>query len=540
MATPVFMEGGGDASYGLDFFTNLSGSVSVETTITNGFPRSILVDSGTSTANVKVTGIMDDAGRRVSYRFRFNALPGGNSTKIIAAETTTTGTYPVSLILRSDGTLALSCAGQTLTGTTALAVDTWYRISFAYIINADTSAEVRVFLDGALELTLSAASGATTGTNAIRIGWFTSSPGTNVLGYLRDIYIDDGTTLDDIGDVYVTAKLPAALGAANSFDTPVGGPFAQRWDYVNERAFNTANRLTHAATSDVAENFGIQAAAAGDKDITGATVLGMTGYVYAAKGSGGGTPAADLTVNGTDYPISSTALTTSYKVFTHSDALSSYPAVAAVVGMRSTAATPDTLLAEAGVMVAYIPSTGPTIVTGSAALSGSSTLAATGHPEQTGSAALTSTGTLTAAALLELRGTLPLTGAGTLAAGGQMELTGTLTLLGTGTLAAGGASGATGTLALLGTGTLTATGTLELHGSLALVGDGTLTANNVVGAPFGVLAVTLTFPGHLLIATANAGLLLIATTDPGFLALSSQPPGVLTLTHTPSGSLSLE
>jgi hypothetical protein len=155
------------------------------------------------------------------------------------------------------------------------------------------------------------------------------------------------------------------------------------------------------------------------------------------------------------------------------------------------------------------PQTGPTIVTGSAALSSTGTLAATGQPEQhgtvlwtgtatwqaegrgerTGASTFTSTGTLQAQGRLEQQGASLLTGTGTLQAQGFGERTGQVVWAGTATLQAEGRGEQTGQAPLAGTGTFQARGYCELTGQALLTGSGILTATGE-GAPLGQVALT--------------------------------------------------
>ncbi|NNC10709.1 DUF4038 domain-containing protein [Planctomonas sp. JC2975] len=127
-------------------------------------------------------------------------------------------------------------------------------------------------------------------------------------------------------------------------------------------------------------------------------------------------------------------------------------------------------------------------VTGSASLSGTGTLAASGKPSTAGSAALSGTGGLTATAAPSVPAAATLTGAGTLSATGKPAGVAAAALAGVGTLTASSSSAAT-TAALGGTGTLAATATPGLTGAAVLNGTGLLHAT-AAGTVVAIAALT--------------------------------------------------
>lgn len=194
------------------------------------------------------------------------------------------------------------------------------------------------------------------------------------------------------------------------------------------------------------------------------------------------------------------------------------------------------------------PQTGPTIVTGSAALSSTGTLAATGQPEQhgtvlwtgtatwqaegrgerTGASTFTSTGTLQAQGRLEQQGASLLTGTGTLQAQGFGERTGQVVWAGTATLQAEGRGEQTGQAPLAGTGTFQARGYCELTGRAALTGSGALAASGHAEQTGQAL---LTGSGILTATGEGAPLGQVALTGTGTLAATghSEQHGTLVL-----------
>jgi len=101
---------------------------------------------------------------------------------------------------------------------------------------------------------------------------------TFVAGYFAGLYLDDDSSFAYPGDIRVTAKLPASDNTVN-FDTTVGT------GAVNERPLSVTNGQQHAAATDVQENYTLQAASVGDEDLTGTTIVGYTGWVYAKRDS---------------------------------------------------------------------------------------------------------------------------------------------------------------------------------------------------------------------------------------------------------------
>jgi hypothetical protein len=333
-----------------------SGSVVPDTGVKEHGYSSLKHDSAASaSAYVARLACLADAGRRISVRMRFAGLPASN-TGIIRALTSGAATnWEVRLDSAGKLRLYAGASGTTLvvTGATTLTTNTWYRISVAYTITSAGVNQFRVYLNGTIELTASNVASSVTATSMLRIGWTGTTPGVNIFMYSQDLYVDDSSALTDTGNVRVTAKKPAALGATNDFDTLVGTG-TNRWDRVSERPINTSNGMTHGGTGLVREQFTVEAAAVGDDNLTGATILDWAGWTYFAVVAAAGSTASKPVVNGVDKAYTTVAGSGVYQATYNLAASTSYPSSNTAIGQTSTTSAVDTLLRECGVMIAYI------------------------------------------------------------------------------------------------------------------------------------------------------------------------------------------
>jgi len=126
-----------------------------------------------------------------------------------------------------------------------------------------------------------------------------------------------------------------------------------------------------------------------------------------------------------------------------------------------------------------LSASGRRIVAGLATLSGVGTLAALGGYLHLAAASLTGTGSLSALGQVFKLGAASLSGVGNLAASAAATLAGKATLSGTGSLAALGRSILAGAAALSGQGSLTASAMIVLFGKATLSGTGALSAQGI-------------------------------------------------------------
>ena len=120
-----------------------------------------------------------------------------------------------------------------------------------------------------------------------------------------------------------------------------------------------------------------------------------------------------------------------------------------------------------------------TVVTGTAALSGTSTIAASGQRVVLGSAALTGSASVAASGVRIALGSAALAGSGVASATGVVTRFGAAALDGTGALDASGVRTTFDSAALSGSGVLTASALSSITGSAALVGSGVLAASGL-------------------------------------------------------------
>ena len=346
------MEAGTDATFGFEFYSSTTGTVSSDPAQVQTGLRSIKCDSTGSglEASVLKQGILDDAGRRISCYFRFSTLPTADTDILIAWASGDTSN-PWSLRLRTSGKLALWSASQLGTDGSTLSINTWYRISVAYKITSTTVYDLRVFVNGVLDISVTNGTALfTTGTLDLAVGWI--GDGTNnAITNVDDLYVDDSAALTDPGNIHITAKLPNSNNV-NNFNTAIGANPANRWTNVNERALSETNGWGDNAASTQLENYTLQTAAVGDVDISAATIIARMAWIWAKQLIAvAGTPG--ITNNGTTTGITLTTTSTLYTDIVDS---SIYPSDVAGIGMRSAGVAADaTDLFECGMLIAYIP-----------------------------------------------------------------------------------------------------------------------------------------------------------------------------------------
>ena len=289
MAT-IFMESGTDTTQGFQFWTSATATlVTSDSAVANTGPRSIKYDSGGAgtVSQTSKNSILADAGRRISFYIRFTNFPA--STISIYHAPPPTGNNHFKLKITSGGVLQLfdgqSTGSNVQIGSdgSTLSTGVWYRICISYTITNSTTNEIRVYLNGNLDISVS--DGANVGKSnltTLLLGW-NQAPGANKVLNIDDIYVDDSSALTDTGDIHVTAKLPNAENV-NNFDTAIGSARGTTdYNNVNERALSETNGWRHDAETAVNENYGIQNTATGDEDLTGATLVARTGWVWAKR-----------------------------------------------------------------------------------------------------------------------------------------------------------------------------------------------------------------------------------------------------------------
>lgn len=352
MASAIFMESGGDATGGFEFWSSTTGTLSVQGTTTHTGADAIKCNpGGGSQGYVRKNGVLADAGRCISFWFQTAALDSADM-EILEIDDPSPS-FIAYLTLTSGGLLKLNSTGVLGTGSTVLSINTWYRISVSYTITNTTVYTMKVYLNGNLEITGSGTL-ARTGTDVIRLGLLITTNA--ITAYYDDIYVDDRSDGSDCGDVRVTAKLPTTVNA-NNFDTTVGS------GAVNERPLSETNGKQQAASSQVSQNYNLETASAGDVDISASTVVARAAWIWAKEAAVSGTP--KITNNGTDTGIT---LAVTSALYTNLVTSATYPSDAAGIGMVSSGTADDTFLYECGMLVAYTPTAGATTAQGMVAV----------------------------------------------------------------------------------------------------------------------------------------------------------------------------
>lgn len=361
-ATTTFMESGTDATQGFEFYSATSGTVSSDATVSYTGPRSakLFTSSPAVIASITRSGVIADAGRRISFRFRFDTTPAGNANIMIlrvAADNASVFTIQQTTLNK------LNCVpqgGTTVTGTTVLTANTWYRISVGYYITNTTTFMFKVYINGNLELTCNAGTLTNTTATLFRLS-ANSAIGTNATVWFDDIYIDNGASSasqPDVGDVRVTAKRPFANGAANQFTTQVGsggsGYGSGHAPQVNELPLSTTNGWSLSNTTVQTEEYTIENAESGQVDILNNPIVDSMGWIYAAVDSTSNSPVHNIIVNGVQTAKTMTTSAAFYNAFIGSR---TYPTGGTAIGMNAAyTTTPHTTsLYEAGLLVAYMP-----------------------------------------------------------------------------------------------------------------------------------------------------------------------------------------
>lgn len=347
--TVKFIEPGGDADFGFGLWPGTFGSPTIVSDFVHGgHQRSVRFTVG---GGLIGSLLVADAGARISFYLYIVAYPTSNS--IIRVNNS--GTASFNLNLSSTGALSLNNgAGTALCAPTAspnLALNSWYRVSFAYTVTSTTVNEFRLFIDGKLVGTGTNKTVSTTGINSFYLGNVNGTANMDIR--VSDVYVDDSTALTDTGDMWVTAKRPNANGTANNFTTQIGsggsGYGTGHSPQVNERPSSDTNGWSVAAVAATTEEYNIESKSTGDIDITKATIQSVMGWVRVKSLIA---ETAQIVLDSATSNIASTTTITTFKKVGGS----SYPAGSGTdIGVVSSATVTTISLYECGVVVAYTP-----------------------------------------------------------------------------------------------------------------------------------------------------------------------------------------
>ncbi len=360
MPNLIWLESGGDASADVSTFWNAlssTGTRAVDATVSHTGPRSIKLSTGNPavTAALKANAtdnLAADAGRRISFWMRFDALPSVNAAFLHLYQSNYTTAVAILRVL-TTGVVRITPVGATaVDGTIVLAVNTWHWITLSYTITNTTTFRFQVYVNGVADANATAGTLTNTG-SAVLSFEATTSWGVDHNVWFDDLYVDAGTDYTDPSALRVTAKRPAANNP-NSFDTAIGASPANRWTNVNERPLSETNGWRHVATTDVQENYTLEAITAGDIDLTGATLVARMAWAWAKMDTDGTVGTPKLMDDGTEWALTfDTAPTISSIVSPPGNTPTVYPSNAAGIGLRSPNHANDIYLYECGTLLAY-------------------------------------------------------------------------------------------------------------------------------------------------------------------------------------------
>jgi hypothetical protein len=377
MATVTFCEPGTDATQDTSFWTSNTGAqnegtIASDTTHAHTGLRSIkstvtAADGNEEAYVASPDGVCADAGTRISLWVYLSAIPAATSF-IFGIETAGDGSAIAGVGVNSTGTLSLgNGVGSPVNGSTVLSSGQWYRLTYSYVITTANSYTFKLFINGVLEATMTGANGGTnsgtlahTGSSDLFIGLIVSIFATNgaiLTVWYDDIYVDNGSTLDDPGNISVTAKRAFANGTTNGFSTngSASGYGSGNAQYVNGNYPLGTDTTTYnsvvVVASAITEEYTIEGLSVGDVNLTGATIKGVQGWIYASSTL---TESDKIVVDGTQTTIS---VTSTKSLFTQNSATpTTYPAGSGTdIGMVTNATAATAKLFGAGVLVAYIP-----------------------------------------------------------------------------------------------------------------------------------------------------------------------------------------
>ena len=350
-----FIDPGGDATFDFKLYTGV-GTGTVSTDYLHGNHVKSYKWTNSQGYAYK-SAVVADAGGRISAYFYFTDWPA-SANGFVGIEQTADGLVVAKLQISTTGVLQAFERGGNQIGSngTTLSLNTWYRISFAWTITSKTVNEFRVYLNGVLDITGTNVSLQNNTATDFIFGSFTGDASFTM--YASEIFIDDINSLADTGDVRVTAKRPFGNGTAVQFTTQIGsgnsGYGDGHADEVNERALSETNGWSLSiTTTKKTEEYNIEGLAVGDINLTGTSILGFMGWIW-AKVASTTNRVTNIIVNNV---ATAKLLTTSYAMWTQITNTSIYPSGTGTdIGMDAVFSTTPRLasLAECGIIVAYI------------------------------------------------------------------------------------------------------------------------------------------------------------------------------------------
>jgi hypothetical protein len=255
----TFLEPGGEATLDASLWDSVSGAVSADTTFYRTGSSALKLDRTGSNVSAFVfkSAVLADAGRRIGFACCITDFPTAQASIVNAVSSGATNIVQVQLTTSGVLRLLNSSGVQVGSDGPVLTKNTWHLVTLAYTITSSTVNELRLYVDGAIAITVS---NGTLGTIVTSRLTFSAPTGASRVMWIDDIYVDDSTALTDVGDVRIAVKRPASNNT-NLFDTAIGANPANRWTNVNEQPLSTSNGWqcsagvqTGTPTSDITVN----------------------------------------------------------------------------------------------------------------------------------------------------------------------------------------------------------------------------------------------------------------------------------------------
>lgn len=299
-----------------------------------------------------------NANGRVNMRMYFVTLPNASSSIISMSQNL--GSASVRLRMTSGGVLQVF-NGSVQIGTNGSTVSTgqWYRMTVAFACASTTVNEIRVYVNGVLDISITNATLTTAASDNLQFGNNSSNATYDVR--ISDVYCDDSNSLADTGDILVTWKRANANGTTNGFTTQVGsggsGYGTGHSPQVNERPNTDTNGWSIVgAGSAVTEEYNIESKSTGDIDISTATIIDT---MVVAKATALVQETGNIIINGVS--TAQTIKTNDKRPLLGTLGSSTYPAgTGADVGISTDTSLTTVSLFEIGAAVAYLPGTAST------------------------------------------------------------------------------------------------------------------------------------------------------------------------------------
>lgn len=358
----TFLDPGSEATQDMKFWLATVGTVTSATDQVHTGTRSIKMASGAGPAAANLRGfdgVLADSGTQISFWFRFDAAPAATATVMTLRKAgAITNVIPTQLNTSSQLVVAPTGGTGSVTGATTLSTNTWYRICISYYVTSTSDYQIKVYLNGVLEITANNTLCGTmtnTATSAVFIG-FASTIGTSRNYWYSDIYVATGgassSSQPDTGDIRVTAKRPFANGTTNGF-TGTGTPSGYgsgNATYVNQLPLSTTDFVSVIAAGATTEEYNIENRATGAVNLAGLALVDVGSWVY-CKALISETASIIL-----DNATSNISVTSANTMFWKYAGATTYPAGTGTdVGMITSADATTVTLYECGVLVAYIP-----------------------------------------------------------------------------------------------------------------------------------------------------------------------------------------